>query len=189
MKPMSVLLVALVSVAVIAVIALKPDRSQRVSESVHRDDSMPSTGSATTPASEVAVTKPAALPRLLDLGAKTCIPCKLMTPILEDLKAAYIGVIQVDVIDVWEDKAAAQTMGISSIPTQIFFAPDGKELFRHEGFLAKEDILEQWRKLGYDLKPAVPAVGRDEHDVTDAVNGPASTDGATSKRSGSDSTP
>jgi thioredoxin 1 len=34
------------------------------------------------------------------------------------------------------------------IPTQIFFDAEGRELFRHTGFLAKEDILAKWKELG-----------------------------------------
>jgi thioredoxin 1 len=37
------------------------------------------------------------------------------------------------------------------IPTQIFYDADGNELFRHEGFYAKEDILAKWAELGIDL--------------------------------------
>jgi len=90
-------------------------------------------------------------PRLLDLGSKECIPCKMMAPILEELKAEYAGRFQVDFIDVWlpENKEAATAYGIRVIPTQVFFAPDGKELWRHEGFLGKEEILAKWKELGY----------------------------------------
>ncbi len=89
------------------------------------------------------------LPRLLDLGAGKCVPCKMMTPILDELKETYAGQLAVDVIDVWEDQAAGQQYGIRMIPTQIFFDAQGNELFRHEGFISKEDILKKWAELGY----------------------------------------
>jgi thioredoxin 1 len=146
MKPMSLIVIALVVAAVVAVIALKPARGVASSGSV--------TEGGATPATAPVATAPATRPRLLDLGADKCIPCKLMAPILEELGKEYAGTLQVDFIDVWKDNAAGQAHGISTIPTQIFFAPDGKELFRHEGFMAKEDILGQWKELGYDLKPA-----------------------------------
>ncbi len=93
------------------------------------------------------------VPRLVDLGAKMCIPCKMMAPMLEELKEEYAGRLQVDFIDVWlpENKQIARQYGIRLIPTQIFFGPDGKELWRHEGFLSKEDILAKWKELGVDL--------------------------------------
>ena len=91
------------------------------------------------------------LPRLVDLGAKTCIPCKMMAPILEELRNEYKGKLQVDFIDVWENQSAGDQYGIRVIPTQIFFDPSGKELFRHMGFMSKEDILAKWKELGFTL--------------------------------------
>lgn len=93
----------------------------------------------------------AALPRLLELGSDKCIPCKAMAPILEALKAAYAGKLQVDFIDVWKDDGAAKQYGVKIIPTQIFFSPDGQELFRHQGFFSQEDILSKWAALGVKL--------------------------------------
>ena len=91
------------------------------------------------------------LPRLVDLGASKCIPCKMMAPILEELKAEYAGILQVSFYDVWENPEAGKQYGIRVIPTQIFFDAAGKELWRHEGFMAKEDILAKWKELGVNL--------------------------------------
>lgn len=76
-------------------------------------------------------------PRLLDLGATKCIPCKMMAPILEELRKEYAGKLKVELIDVWENPAAADPYGIEQIPTQIFFDASGKELFRHEVFFPR----------------------------------------------------
>ncbi len=92
-----------------------------------------------------------AQPRLVDLGAKKCIPCKMMAPILEELKAEYEGVFKVEFIDVWENPEAGREYGIRLIPTQIFYDSSGKELFRHEGFFSKEDILAKWKELSVEL--------------------------------------
>ena len=102
-------------------------------------------------ADDAAVAEAAALPRLLDLGADKCVPCKMMAPILEELKETYAGTMTVEFVDVWKDPAAAQPYGIRVIPTQIFFSADGTELFRHEGFYSREDILAKWRELGVEL--------------------------------------
>jgi thioredoxin 1 len=91
------------------------------------------------------------VPRLIDLGADKCIPCKMMAPILEQLKKDLAGKLQVDFIDVWKNPTEAPKYGVKIIPTQIFFGPDGKELFRHEGFFSREDILAKWKELGIDL--------------------------------------
>ena len=91
-------------------------------------------------------------PRLLDLGATTCIPCKKMAPILKELRTEYEGRLDVAFVDVWRMPGVAEQYGAQSIPTQIFFDAAGKELCRHQGFFAKEDILKKWRELGVDLK-------------------------------------
>lgn len=91
------------------------------------------------------------LPTLIDLGSSTCIPCKMMAPILEELKKEYKGRFEVVFIDVWENPDAAKKFGIKIIPTQIFYDASGKELFRHEGFYSKEDILGKWKELGVDI--------------------------------------
>ncbi len=92
------------------------------------------------------------LPRLVDLGADRCIPCKMMAPILKALKTEYSGRMEVDFIDVWKNPDAGRPYGIKLIPTQIFFDATGKERFRHEGFFGKEDILAKWKELGVDIK-------------------------------------
>jgi len=104
------------------------------------------------------VSQPAAgLPRLLDLGSTVCIPCKMMAPILEELKKEYAGRLQVEFIDVMANPDAGTPYKISLIPTQIFFDASGKERFRHEGFFSKEDILAKWKELGVDLSAGAPA--------------------------------
>jgi thioredoxin 1 len=88
------------------------------------------------------------LPRIVDLGAGKCIPCKMMAPILEELKTEYAGILMVDFIDVWENPDEGKKYSIRMIPTQIFYDASGKELFRHEGFFSKADILAKWKELG-----------------------------------------
>ena len=91
------------------------------------------------------------LPRLVDLGAGKCIPCKAMAPILEGLRAEYAGRLEVQFVDVWKDPDAATPYDIHLIPTQIFYGADGRELARHEGFMAREEILAQWQAVGVSL--------------------------------------
>lgn len=85
---------------------------------------------------------------MVDLGAKECIPCKMMAPIMEELEKEYQGRAAVVFIDVWENPGAGQQFGIRSIPTQIFYDAQGKEISRHEGFLDKQSIVATLAKLG-----------------------------------------
>jgi thioredoxin len=92
------------------------------------------------------------LPRLVDLGAGKCVSCKAMTTVLEGLRKDFAGKLRVDFIDVWQDRAAAEPWRIAMIPTQVFLAPDGRELWRHEGFISREEILARWKDLGLALE-------------------------------------
>lgn len=110
--------------------------------------------------SNAAAVVPAAIrPRLVDLGAGKCIPCKMMAPILDELRKTFATVLDVQFVDVWENPDAGKPYGIRLIPTQIFYDAGGKELFRHEGFFSREDILAKWKELGFAFAAtnAVPA--------------------------------
>ncbi|MFA5263870.1 MAG: thioredoxin family protein [Opitutaceae bacterium] len=96
-------------------------------------------------------------PRLIELGAEKCIPCKMMAPILAELAKEYPDALEVVFIDVWKKRQEGARYGIAVIPTQIFFDANGKELFRHEGFFAKKDILAKWQELGVKLVPVTKA--------------------------------
>lgn len=86
---------------------------------------------------------------LVDLGAKTCIPCKMMAPILEELKEEYKGRAAVIFIDVWDqaNTTKAKAFKVMTIPTQVFYDKQGKEVYRHVGFLDKDSIVDKLDKL------------------------------------------
>ena len=107
-------------------------------------------GSAPAPGAESP--SAAALPRLLDLGSDKCVPCKMMAPILEELKREYEGRMLVEFVDVRQHREIGVEYGLKVIPTQIFFAADGTELSRHEGFMSRDDILAKWEELGVDVE-------------------------------------
>lgn len=91
------------------------------------------------------------LPQLIDFGAGKCATCKMMNGVLEELSAEYGSQINIQFVDVWENKEAGKEHSIRMIPTQIFMDAEGNELFRHEGFISKEDILKKWAELGVEL--------------------------------------
>lgn len=83
---------------------------------------------------------------LVDLGAKTCIPCKMMAPILEELRTEYQGRAEVIFIDVHEKPDLAKPFTLMAIPTQVVYDRQGKEVFRHVGFLEKKALTDQLDK-------------------------------------------
>jgi thioredoxin 1 len=88
------------------------------------------------------------LPMLIDLGKGTCIPCKKMKPILDELMVEYEGRAIVKVIDLRYERQAAKEYGIRLIPTQIFFDAEGNEVYRHEGFMDKQSIKNKFAEMG-----------------------------------------
>lgn len=84
---------------------------------------------------------------MVDLGAKKCIPCKMMAPIMEELEKEYKDRAAIVFIDVWENPDAGREFSIRSIPTQIFYDADGREVLRHEGYLDKVSIVAELQKL------------------------------------------
>ena len=152
-----VIVIALIA-AVGIVFALKQKDKASVSEPVA---SASSNSKTTTESKPQNLENPksaetiANLPRLIDLGAGKCIPCKMMAPILEELKKEYQGRLDVIFVDVWEKPDEAKKYKINIIPTQIFYDASGKELFRHEGFFAKEDILAKWKEFGITLEKGI----------------------------------
>lgn len=142
-KPAKILIVIALAVAVIGAVALKQRKATAEANTA--------VAGGNAEAKDVPGGT-AKLPKLIDLGADKCIPCKMMAPVLEELKKEYAGRMNVEFIDVWKNPDAGKPYGIEMIPTQIFYDASGKELFRHTGFYGKEDILGKWKELGVDLK-------------------------------------
>jgi len=85
---------------------------------------------------------------MIDLGAASCIPCKMMAPILEKLEKRYKGKAAIVFVDLRYQKDAAQQFNVRAIPTQVFFDKNGKEVSRHVGFMSEEEIVRQLSWLG-----------------------------------------
>ena len=87
-------------------------------------------------------------PTLAEFGRGTCIPCKAMKPILENLAVEYQDRLNVSIVSVDEYRDLTNYYRIMAIPTQIGFDSNGKEVFRHVGFWEKDQIIAQLSKLG-----------------------------------------
>ena len=155
-KAVKLLIVVVLIATVGIVLALKHKDKAAVSEpvaainsSVQATDENPPQDTEKPQTNQIT---PVKLSRLVDLGAGKCIPCKMMKPILDELRQEYKDSFEVIFIDVWENPDQAAGYKINLIPTQIFYDADGKELFRHEGFYSKEDILGKWKELGVTVQ-------------------------------------
>lgn len=125
--------------------------------------------STVTQVSEKPSDAKAAMPKVIDFGSKQCKACKAMEPVLESLMKNHADKFITEFVDVWmpENVALAKSHGISSIPTQVFFGADGKELFRNTGFISEEQILAKWQELGVtfaagETKAAAPVATTSE---------------------------
>lgn len=88
------------------------------------------------------------LPMVIDVGRDTCVPCKMMAPILRELEEEYRGKAVIRVINLDNDPSAASRYGVYLIPTQIFIDGSGREVYRHEGYLSKEAIVSILKDMG-----------------------------------------
>jgi len=87
-------------------------------------------------------------PTVLDVGAATCTPCKMMKPIFEELEKEYQGKANILLLQIAEHPDIAKKYQIQVIPTQIFFDEKGNEKSRHVGFFPKEEIIKKIKELG-----------------------------------------
>jgi len=89
-------------------------------------------------------------PSLVDFGSTGCKPCDMMAPILETLKKKYEGKANVLFVHVGQHQILAGRYGIQSIPVQIFFDKNGKEIFRHTGFFPQAEVEKKMKELGVE---------------------------------------
>jgi len=87
----------------------------------------------------------------VELGSVNCIPCKKMQPVMKSIETKYKGLIKVTFHDVWKNEAPAKKYGVELIPTQVFLDANGKELMRHEGFYAEEEIDKFFQSQGVNI--------------------------------------
>jgi len=110
------------------------------------------------------------LPIIIDFGADSCIPCKEMAPVLEELNKELQGKAIIKFVDVWKYENLVKGYPVSIIPTQIFIDSNGKpynpedpeakhmKLYirnsgehvftAHEGGMAKEELMDILKEMG-----------------------------------------
>ncbi|MCF7911876.1 MAG: thioredoxin family protein [Candidatus Cloacimonetes bacterium] len=89
----------------------------------------------------------------LEFGSTTCIPCKMMEEVMDEVRSAYSEQVEVVFHNVNEERELAVEYGIKMIPTQIFLDREGKEFHRHVGYYPSEEIGKVLLERG--IKPVV----------------------------------
>ncbi len=78
-------------------------------------------------------------PVLVDFFATWCGPCKMLAPVLEQVKKNIGNNISIIKIDVDKNQELSAKYQVRGVPTLILFQ-DGKQLWRQSGVLSKEEI-------------------------------------------------
>lgn len=81
------------------------------------------------------------VPALVDFWAEWCMPCKMLTPVIEEIAADYVGKAKVGKVDTDQARETAMKFGISAIPTIILFK-DGEIVKKFVGLQQKSELSE-----------------------------------------------
>lgn len=82
---------------------------------------------------------------LVDFFATWCGPCRMMGPVLEEVKEDLGDAVEIYKVDVDEDEKLARKFGILSIPS-LFIFENGEEKEKHIGFWAKDEVVNALEK-------------------------------------------
>ncbi len=153
------IVIALV-VAIGVVIASRPSRepvdepaelqpsADAIAEVTPPEEASAGPSEATPESAEAAPEEATALPRFVEVGAASCVPCKMMQPVLDPRRSEYAGRLEVVMADVWKNPELGQLYEVRTIPTQVIYDSEGTEVFRHIGFWPKEEIEAKLQELG-----------------------------------------
>jgi len=87
-------------------------------------------------------------PSMVDFGAEGCVACDTMAPILALLGEEVKGKANVFFVDVRKEQVLGARFGVRTIPLQVFFDREGREVFRHVGVFPGEQIRAKLSELG-----------------------------------------
>lgn len=85
-------------------------------------------------------------PVLVDFFAEWCGPCKMMAPILKELKQDVGDAATIIKVDVDKNPQAAAEFQVQGVPTLILFS-NGKPVWRQSGVVPKNNLVNMIRKF------------------------------------------
>jgi len=96
------------------------------------------------------------LPRLVELGSDSCANCIAMQQVLAELRAHHPDRLEVVSINLMQHPEQTQVWRVKFIPTQVFLDGQGRELYRHVGYLPRQAVEERFAALGFPLAAMAP---------------------------------
>lgn len=88
----------------------------------------------------------AEIPVLVDFYSDTCVPCKMLTPVLSQLDTELAGKLNIYKVNVGYEQELVDRYEVQASPTLIFFK-GGAEASRLRGMTQKAKIIEEFEKL------------------------------------------
>ena len=85
-------------------------------------------------------------PVLVDFWAEWCMPCKMLTPTIEELAQDFSGRVKVGKVDTDANREVSVKYGINAIPTIIVFK-DGEMVKKFVGMTAKQEFADELENL------------------------------------------